>query len=435
MPRNGEHREVAEEVFRARKERNRTIEDNPIMSSRVPLAQGIEEGIEPPEVHEPDVLLKGKVHHIFAGAGKGKTWLSLWLIKSAIERGERVILFDCENGKRIVSERLQELDIDTTRLDELLLYIPYPNLALTVETTRAYHELLDDFQPHLIVFDSWINFLSVAGLSENENTDVSTWATSYTHPARKRGVTTALLDHVPHEGNRHRGATRKKDEADVQWSLSNPQPFDRSRVGEIVLFREKDREGWLPPSVKFSIGGTADGFILERSAGTLDVGLTTETMAPSRRKVYTHCKEKGDEGATWKELLQLLDGSKSTLSRTITELTQWNLIYKRANRYYAHHPVEPESPTNKRYTEGSTRFHNGSTEPMEPDTTRQGSTGSTLLKGGTVEPGVENRNRVGKCKHGTEGGCHLCEERVEKAIREGMSPKQAWKDELLGGGA
>ena len=121
------------------------MNDNPIMSSRVLLARGIEEGIEPPEVHEPDVLLKGKVHHLFAGSGKGKTWLLLWLIKNAVERGERVIAFDCENGKRIISERLQELEIDTSRLDELLLYIPFPTLPLTVEATRAYHELLDDF--------------------------------------------------------------------------------------------------------------------------------------------------------------------------------------------------------------------------------------------------------------------------------------------------
>ena len=77
-----------------------------LLGNRTLLAEGMERGIEPPEELEPDVILRGRVHWVYGPAGLGKTWLWLWLVKRCIERGERVLVFDAENGHRIVSERL-----------------------------------------------------------------------------------------------------------------------------------------------------------------------------------------------------------------------------------------------------------------------------------------------------------------------------------------
>lgn len=205
------------------------------LAGRVLLSEGMRKGIDPPAVLEPGVHLQGKAHIIYAAAGKGKTMLALWLIKNAIERGENVILFDRENGARTISERLVDLALDPDKVDEQLYYYPDPTLPLTPAAKRAYEVLLDTAKPSLVVFDSFINFLAMAGLSENENTDVAKWATIYAHPARSRDVTTVILDHVPHDGSHARGATRKKDEVDVMWRLAQAKPFDKETVGEITL--------------------------------------------------------------------------------------------------------------------------------------------------------------------------------------------------------
>ena len=207
---------------------------NPLLQGRVPLAPGIEEGIDPPEELEPSVLLTGKVHHIFAGAGEGKTMFSLGLVRNAIERDEAVAFFDTENGQRIVAERLGKMGVDTSKVDEYLYYIPSPTMPLTAEGAAVYEQMLDEVRPSLVIFDSWINFLAGSGCDENSNTDVARWCVTYTHPARNRGIAVVLLDHVPHDGKHARGATRKKDEVDVQWKLkkTNPStavPWVRSR--------------------------------------------------------------------------------------------------------------------------------------------------------------------------------------------------------------
>ena len=266
---------------------------------RVLLAQAIEEGVEPPEELERDVLLKGRVHSIYAAAGFGKTWLMLWLVVRAVERGEKVVVFDAENGQRIVAERLAALGVPTEHLDELLSYYPFPNLTLDEDRVSSYKQVLDDEKPALVIFDSLVNFLGAAGLEENSNDDIVKWAVRYTRPARERGIAVLVLDHVPHENNHARGASRKKDEVDVMWRLTCPMPFDRDTVGRIVLHREKDREGWLPERVGFSVGGTFDGFIFKRSDGTIEEPDPQDGLTASERKALETLRDDfGERGVS-----------------------------------------------------------------------------------------------------------------------------------------
>src|SRR5215208_2532989 len=158
-------------------------------------------------------------------------------------------------------------------LDERFYYFPEPGLTLEAESVSGYVDAIDTIEPDLIIFDSWINYIAGAGLDENVSGDIAKWAVSYTHPARSREMAVLLLDHVPKDGNNGaRGSGRKRDEVDVQWKLKNTLPFDRDSVGEIIIMKEKDRDGWLPPSVTFSVGGgpTTNGFVFERSSGTTE---------------------------------------------------------------------------------------------------------------------------------------------------------------------
>jgi KaiC/GvpD/RAD55 family RecA-like ATPase len=55
-----------------------------------------------------EALLKARVHSVYGGSGDGKTWFMLWVVKRCLERGEKVVLFDAENGQRIISECTRE---------------------------------------------------------------------------------------------------------------------------------------------------------------------------------------------------------------------------------------------------------------------------------------------------------------------------------------
>ncbi len=339
-------------------------------SGRVLLGHSIKEGIEPPEEQEPHVLLRGKVHSIYAAPGTGKTFLALYMVVRGIEREERVLYLDAENGPRIVSERLADLGVDAAKVDEYLHYHPYSSLTLAAEHKRHYEALLDTVQPDLLIFDSWLNFLAASGLDENSSNDVAQWSTAYARPARERGITVVILDHVPHEGDHSRGSTRKKDEVDVMWRLRRSQPFDRDTVGEMTLYREKDREGWLPSSVVFSVGGTPDGFIFARSSGTVEERQQPSELLRTERAALDALRECGPEGASNVQWLKAAEKephgvSRATYYRARKELKNRGYVRSEDGIYHTASGTQPpESPAKER---GSKRFvgEDGVSSPFE----------------------------------------------------------------------
>jgi len=177
--------------------------------------------------------------------------------------------------------------------------------------------------------------------------DIARWAVAYTHPARERGVAVLLLDHVPKEGVSARGSGRKKDEVDVMWKLTNPQPFDRDTVGRIALRREKDREGWLPELVGFTVGGSEENdFIFERSEGTLEKP-DDDGLKPSERRALqvldTEFGENGAKAAEWlREAYKSAKVARATFYRAKKWLVATERVEERDGRFYTRQKPQPQ---------------------------------------------------------------------------------------------
>ena len=337
---------------------------------RVLLGRVIREGVAPPEELVEDVVLKGKTCAIYGPSGYGKTYVLLWLVLEVIKQGLAVLLFDNENNVGIIAERLEQLGADPDELDRLIHYHPFPELPTTDEGRELFEAMLDRINPALVCYDSWISFLADNGLDENSSNDIAAFSSHYFQPARRRGITTLVLDHVPHEGNHARGSTRKRDEVDVMWSLSRLRPFDRDRVGSIVLNRIKDREGWLPTSVTFSVGGTGDGgFMFSRSSGTIETE-DEEGLKDSERnslKALETFGEKGAKTVQWQKKAHTFEVSRTSFYRAFPELERKGWIFQENKRFFI-----------KR----SHRSQTGTTEPNGTDH-ENGPIGTTTLKGGT----------------------------------------------------
>jgi hypothetical protein len=390
------------------------------LTGRVLLGAGIAGELEPPDELEPGILLRGKVHSLYAGPGTGKTMCAQYLVNRCVERDQAVAIFDMENGPRIISERHRALGTSPEKADELVYYFPSPNLPLTDEARASYVALLDEAQPALVVFDSWINFLASAGMDENSSNDVAKWAVAYTHPARDRGITVLLLDHVPHEGSHARGSTRKKDEVDVMWRLHQTQPFDRDSVGEIVLHREKDREAWLPPSVRFSVGGSPQGLVFKRSAGTIEE--TSEgTLTDRQQQAYDALKTFGEKGARYSEWRQVSGLKGTTFDRSISALTVRGMTRKVDGRYFAR--LDPEPPRGAGVDNGlfKPKNDNPHAPPLNPHASN-GASGDNYphnphtLKGGGGGGNSGDAITGGKRRLTADEG----NERVQRLIDEGM---------------
>jgi hypothetical protein len=302
---------------------------------RADLSQALRDGVDPPEALVPGILLKGMVHSIYSAGGTGKTFKMLYLVQRVIEQGLSVLIFDMENGLRIIAERLEELGV-TPEQSKLIHYYPFPQMPLEEDVINAFEGLLDEVKPALVVFDSWVNCLAACGLSENDSIDIATWADAYSQKARRREIASLILDHVPKEGNTARGSGRKLDYVDVQWELRNPQPFNRKTVGRIDLHLRKDREGWLPGIHTFSVGGGEEGFIFKPSEGLL-LRVNEEGLLPTDRTVKEALKSFDHSGARdkdWKEAAEARGIKRSTYYHARHNLIEKMHVEKVMDKYF-----------------------------------------------------------------------------------------------------
>ena len=302
------------------------------LGERVLIGKLITEGIEPPTHLEPDVLIEGAVHWFHGTADTGKTWLAAYLAKHRIEAGENVLIWDKENGPEIYGERLEALGCDPKTIDKHLFYHGEPNLRLDADVIEAYTMRLDEVDPVLVIYDSARGFLTSAGLEENSNDDLDKWYEGILKPVRNRKCAAMILDHDPKDGTSARGAGRKKDLTDVMWAVKCPYPFNEHSVGLVRLVMEKGRRGGLPPSVAFSVGGSENGFVFERSAGTIEME-DDDGLTDSERTVLERLSDFGAGGATWKEWFNNAGVAKSTFSDALRTLLN-GYVRKQNNRYF-----------------------------------------------------------------------------------------------------
>jgi hypothetical protein len=374
---------------------------------RIDLGEPISSGMEPPDMLVPEELYAGRVHCIYSAGGTGKTFKALWLIKKAIDQGKPVLLLDLENGTRIVSDRLRDLGAEAEQVRRHLYYYPFPSMPLTDDASAEFEELLEEIRPALVVVDSWINCLSAAGLDENSATDIAQWAEAYPQRARVRGIACLLLDHVPKEGGSARGSGRKLDYVDVMWELRNPQKFDRQTVGRIDMHLRKDREGWLPKVLTFSIGGGEEGFVFKQSAGTVEP-IDEDGLSASERSTLEALKVLGGAGAfdkDWREETLARGLSRATYYRCRETLMRLDFVEQVANKFFIKTPAKPRSrEVSKESHETNETSANGGglmrSHPFKGETNE-----TTHAETSTPQRVLEDFE---ECPHGVMGGCEAC---------------------------
>ena len=346
---------------------------------RVLLGKLLRDGIEPTSQLLEGLLYEGKIHSIASAAGTGKTILAVWIcLHVMLRKGLPVLYLDAENGPRIIAERLGEMGADPYLLDRLFHYYP-ADLTLDPGSLAVLQATVAEVDPALVVFDSLADFLGMAGMDENSNTDCTRWFTEAVQPLKDAGVASLVLDHVPKSGNGGpRGAGSKVAKMDAQWELEVKRNFSRERTGEIKLQCTKDRESWLPKTFRFSIGGG----VFARSAETTEESDPHTRLTENARKLYEVLRKAGGEGARWTDLERAVGGSKGNVTRGLAELKRYNLVEQRKMRYYLHDAVIKQPiPIPELGRTG--RYHNGTAVPSGTSESESSTTSTTPLLGGT----------------------------------------------------
>ncbi len=169
-----------------------------------------------------------------------------------MDRGQHVVWLDYEGGAVPTARRLLAVGAKLPAVREFFHYAGWPT-----DAEKHMNLLADRWPGALVVIDSASKALHTAGKDENSPGEVTAWTTPVVRVAKLRSLPVVVIDHVTKnakDGRYARGAGAKLADTDVHWLVDAIEFFDRQTVGTLHLRNKKDREGYLPHNLWFTVG-------------------------------------------------------------------------------------------------------------------------------------------------------------------------------------
>lgn len=286
---------------------------------------------------------------LYGGPGTGKTWVALAAATQHMHTGGRAGLIDLEDHPGKIVRRLRALNATDGQILDQFAYIRPQSLDITevLESMRQLAEAGHD----LIIIDSFGELLSLAGLDENSNPDVTRAVQHLLRPITRLGISLLLIDHTTKSADETRGysigAQRKKAMIDgASWELTTTVPYSRTTAGTISIRCAKDRNGWYAPrehaaDVQLAPSGDPDG-----TDYRLNITIETPTSRPlpdaphGTPNTPTHLMEQisqylqdcAGEPQSGRQIERAIGGTAAHIRRALTTLHQHDYVTRTETR-------------------------------------------------------------------------------------------------------
>lgn len=224
------------------------------------LGDAMRNGAEPVDMLIDEWLPRGATVWLASEPEAGKTWICLWLAVQAMEAGHRVAYIDAELGDAEVVRRLLLLGANPEVVDARMDYLAFPSWSLA--DAEAWSVLADERRWDLVVFETASDFLSDAGLSENDGLDVTEWAKAFPERVRVYGGVALVSDHVRKDGVTNGyavGSRSKKAKSQLGYEVNVVHPYDAEHSGVISITRTKNTFSAPVPKKRTLDLGPLDG--------------------------------------------------------------------------------------------------------------------------------------------------------------------------------
>lgn len=216
----------------------------------------------PPDMLVDDLFYVEGVHWLSGHPGCGKTTLTMNAAWTAMLEGRDVVWLDYEGGVRPTVRRLRDVGVPVDLILERFHYAGWP-----VDAPEHLGTVAERWPGALVILDSASKGITLAGLNENDPTEVTRWVAPIVKVSKLYSLPVVVIDHVTKSSNAtarySRGAGSKLADADVAWYVEATEPFNREQSGLIHCRLQKDREGCLPFDVWYTIGDGRGGLATE----------------------------------------------------------------------------------------------------------------------------------------------------------------------------
>lgn len=221
--------------------------------------------LPPPEVLIDDLVYAEGVHLVSGHPAGGKTVITMHWAHMAMADDRPVVWLDYESGARQIMRRMQAHGISSELADKYFHYAPFP---LHAEDHLA--AVAERWPGALVILDSMSKALAFAGISENENAEVTQWTAKVVRACKDNAMPIIIIDHISKGGTASeysRGAGAKLADVDVHWRVLKVQDFNRTTAGMIHLKQMKDREGYLAFESYWTVGDGQGKLTISEASG------------------------------------------------------------------------------------------------------------------------------------------------------------------------
>jgi hypothetical protein len=323
-----EVRQIARSVARYEVEGNDTSVSG--LPGGVDLGELMRKGVEDAPQLVEGLVYEGQTHSVWSAPASGKSLHGLYVCYEVAKQCKNVLYLDQENSYRTQLKRLIAFGFDPAIIGQHWHFRFSPGLTTESDSLTQLQATIEETDPALIVFDSWIGFLALSGRDENSAVDVSSWVNLVCRPLTRDGRAVWILDHTPYDGDHPRGSSAKVGEVDVSFKFRKGEDFNPYKIGTVELIAHKDREAMLPVKQTFRIGGDRGKTICERDEV---IHLDGMDLSPNELKAFDSLAGADEPlGFTqWFELSGI--GGKSTFSSAIKGLQDKDRIKKVGGKY------------------------------------------------------------------------------------------------------
>lgn len=279
-----------------------------------------------------DMVPEGDHVSIVAAGGTGKSLLVLALVVAML-RGEdefigkglqappKVLYIDMENSPDDWAERLDDLGVTPEEAGSWagrFLPMSFPRIAGldTPEGAKQLVAILDAYgvgARDLVVLDSTQR---VTDGDENSNDTIRRLYNLTSAELKRRGITVIRTDNTGHDGDRARGASAKRDDVAMSWTLA----LVTSTTDVFALTSKKKRSGGDADEVVFRRFTDDDGRLQFQTTD----GVSFSQIAGHVRDVLDLAKVPHDMGvmAAWTLIKQLPEARRKGVTRALVRRIQ-----------------------------------------------------------------------------------------------------------------
>lgn len=177
----------------------------------------------------------------------GKSWLAGFTIAQELRDGHGAVLVDLEESARTTVARLRQLGVTDDLIRDRFRLIR-PDAPLQPDEVRAVAAAAAEVDARVVVFDSLGEALSLNGLNEDSDVDVTPFVRLRLRPLAEHGFAVVVIDHRvknptadplwPSGSKRKRAAI-----SGAMYAVEAVTPFAIGQDGRLRITCAKDRHG------------------------------------------------------------------------------------------------------------------------------------------------------------------------------------------------